>query len=82
MLIEAARRAEAAVKEMLALVNDGSASCAEIREALPVSKAIAGVNSAFPGRRRGCGGGRRAATETAGLRCWPQSAGLSRSGGP
>ena len=47
MLIEAARRAEAAVKEMLALVNDGSASCAEIREALPVSKAIAGVNSAF-----------------------------------
>ena len=47
MLIEAARRAEAAVKEMLALVNDGSASCVEIREALPVSKAIAGVNSAF-----------------------------------
>ena len=47
MLIEAARRAEAAVKEMLALVNEGSAPCAEIREALAVSKAIAGINSAF-----------------------------------
>ena len=47
MLIEAARRAEAAAKEMLALVNEGSATCAEIREALTVSKAIAGVNSAF-----------------------------------
>ena len=65
MLIEAALRAEAAVKEMLALVNDGSASCAEIREALPVSKAIAGVNSAFQvagaaavagGERHGDGG--------------------------
>ena len=47
MLIEAARRAEAAAKEMLALVTEGSASCSEIREALAVSKAIAGVNSAF-----------------------------------
>ena len=40
MLIEAARRAEAAAKEMLALVNGGSVSCAEMREALAVSKAI------------------------------------------
>ena len=47
MLIEAARRAEAAVKEMLALVNNGSASCAEAREALAISKAISTVNSAF-----------------------------------
>ena len=47
MLIEAARRAEAAVKEMLALVNNGSASCSEAREALAISKAISTVNSAF-----------------------------------
>ena len=47
MLIEAARRAEAAVKEMLALVNNGSASCAETRDALAASKAISTANSAF-----------------------------------
>ena len=47
MLIDAARRAETAAKEMLALVNAGSVTCEEIREALAVSKAIAGVNSAF-----------------------------------
>ena len=47
MLIEAARRAETAVKEMLALVNEGSMSCAETRQALAVSKAISAVNSAF-----------------------------------
>ena len=47
MLIEAARRAETAVKEMLALVNEGSVSCAETRQALAVSKAISTVNSAF-----------------------------------
>ena len=47
MLIAAARRAEAAAKEMLELVNQGSVSCAEIRQALAVSKSIAGVNSAF-----------------------------------
>ena len=47
MLIETARRAEAAVKEMLAEVTDGAVSCEEIREALLVSKAIAGINSAF-----------------------------------
>ena len=47
MLIEAARRAETAAKEMLALVNEGSVSCAETRQALAVSKAISTVNSAF-----------------------------------
>ena len=47
MLIEAARRAEAAAKEMLALLNEGAASCAEVLDALAVSKIIAGVNSAF-----------------------------------
>ena len=46
MLIEAARRAEAAAKEMLALINDGSASCAEAREMLAVSKATVAVISA------------------------------------
>ena len=34
MLIESARRAHAAAKETLALVNEGSASCAEMREML------------------------------------------------
>jgi hypothetical protein len=47
MLIEAARRAEAAVKEMLTFANDGAASCPELREGLEISKIIAGVNTAF-----------------------------------
>ncbi len=47
MLIESARRAEAAAKEMLAYVNDGSASCAEMREALAVCAAIMAAASAF-----------------------------------
>ena len=47
MLIEAARRAEAAVKEMLACADEGAASCSELREGLEISKVIAGVNAAF-----------------------------------
>ena len=47
MLIEAARRAEAAAKEMLALVNEGSASCAEMREALAISRVFMAAGSAF-----------------------------------
>ena len=47
MLIEAAHRAEAAAKEMLAGVHDGSASCAELREALAVCKAFMAAGSAF-----------------------------------
>ena len=47
MVLEAARRTETSAKEMLARVNDGSASSEEIREALAVSKAIAAINSAF-----------------------------------
>ena len=47
MLIEAARRAEAAVKEMLACADEGAASCSELREGLDISKVIAGVNTAF-----------------------------------
>ena len=47
MLIETARRAEAAAKEMLTYVNDGSASCAETREALAVCTALMAAASAF-----------------------------------
>ena len=47
MLIEAARRAEAAAKEMLDCINAGSAPCTEVREALEVSKAFMAVTSAF-----------------------------------
>ena len=47
MLIESARRAEAAAKEMLAYVDDGSASCAEMREALAVCTAFMAAGSAF-----------------------------------
>ncbi len=47
MLMEAARRAEAAAKEMLAYVNDGSVSCAEAREALAVCTALMAAGSAF-----------------------------------
>ena len=47
MLIEAARRAEAAAKEMLACINAGSAPCAEVREALAVSKVFMAAGSAF-----------------------------------
>ena len=65
MLIEAARRAEAAAKEMLACINAGSASCAEAREALAISKAFMAAGSAFQvgaahviakGERHGDGG--------------------------
>ncbi len=47
MLIEAARRAEAAVKEMLACADEGEASCSELLEGLEISKVIDGVNTAF-----------------------------------
>ena len=75
MLIDAARRAETAAKEMLALVNSGSVTCEEIREALAVSKTIAGVNSAFQsaaaaavaGRERHGDGGADVLASSAGL---------------
>ena len=47
MLIDSARRAETAAKEMLEYVNDGSVSCAEAREALAVCKAFMAAGSAF-----------------------------------
>ena len=46
MLIEAARRAEAAAKETLALVNDGSVSCADLRDALPVLSSVSAMITA------------------------------------
>ena len=46
MLIEAARRAETAAKEMLALVNDGAASSSEMRQMLSVSKATMAIMAA------------------------------------
>ena len=75
MLIETARQAETAAREMLAIVNEGSASSAEIREALAVSKAIAAINSAFQaagaaavaGRERHGDGGAEVLASTAGL---------------
>ena len=75
MLIETARWTETAAKKMLALVNDGSASSEEIREALAVSKAISAINSAFQaagaaavaGRERHGDGGAEVLASTAGL---------------
>ena len=75
MLIEAARRAEAAVKEMLAIANDGSATTDEFRDAFGVSKSIAGINSAFQvagaaavaGRERHGDGGAEVLAASAGL---------------
>ena len=75
MLIEAARRAEAAAKEMLALVNTGAAASGELREAMKVSKAFMAAGSAFQvaaaasialGERHGDGGAEVLA-EAAGL---------------
>ena len=75
MLIEAARRAETAAKEMLALVNEGSAPCAELRQMLEVSKAtmaimsVAQVSAAadVAGRERHGDGGAEVLAEVAGL---------------
>ena len=75
MLIEAARRAEAAVKEMLAIANDGSATTEEFRDALGISKSIVGVSSAFQasaaaavaGRERHGDGGAEVLAASAGL---------------
>ena len=47
MLIEAARRAEAAVKEMLAIADDGAATADEFRDALAISRSFMAVGSAF-----------------------------------
>ena len=75
MLIEAARRAEAAVKEMLACATEGAASCSELLEGLEISKVIDGVNAAFQvsaaasvaGRERHGDGGAEVLAARAGL---------------
>ena len=75
MLIEAARRAEAAVKEMLAIANDGTATTDEFVDSLGISKSIAGINSAFQvagaaavaGRQRHGDGGAEVLASSAGL---------------
>jgi hypothetical protein len=75
MLIGAARRAEAAAKEMLAHVNTGSASCAEMREMLALSRATVAIISAaqtsaaaaIAGRERHGDGGTQVLADAAGL---------------
>ncbi len=75
MLIETARRGHAAAKEMLALVNEGSASCEEMREMLEESKATAALISAaqtaaaanIAGRERHGDGGTQVLADAAGL---------------
>ena len=75
MLIEAARRAQAAAKEMLALVNEGSASCAEMRDMLAVSKITVAIMSAaqtaaaanIAGSERHGDGGAEVLSQSAGL---------------
>ena len=75
MLIEAARRAEAAARETLALVHEGSACCDELRTALAVLKSAAGVVSAaqtaaagsIAGRERHGDGGAEVLAAGAGL---------------
>ena len=75
MLIEAARQAEAAAKEMLACINSGSASCPELREALAITKSFMAAGSAFQVRaaqviaksERHGDGGTQVLADTAGM---------------
>ena len=75
MLIEAARRAEAAAKEVLALVHEGSASCSELRQMLEVFKTTTAIMSAaqvsaaadVAGRERHGDGGAEVLASGAGL---------------
>ncbi|MCE2511927.1 MAG: hypothetical protein J4F50_05080, partial [Acidimicrobiia bacterium] len=74
-MTEAARRAEAAMKDMLAIADDGSATTDELREALAISKSIVGVTAAFQasaaaavaGRERHRDGGAEVLAAAAGL---------------
>ena len=75
MLIEAARRAEAAVAEMLAIANEGSATTDEYRDALGISMSFVRIASAFQtsaaaavaGREQHGDGGAEVLATTAGL---------------
>ena len=75
MLIETADRVETAAKEMLSLVNAGTASCAELREMLIMARSAAAMISAaqtsaaatISGRERHGDGGAQVLADTAGL---------------
>ena len=75
MLIETAGRVETAAKEMLSLVNAGTASCAELREMLIMARSAAAMISAaqtsaaatISGRERHGDGGAQVLADTAGL---------------
>ena len=75
MLIEAARRIEAAAKEVLALVNAGDASCEEMRQMLEVFKAAIAIMTvaqtmaaaSIAGRERHGDGGAEVLASGAGL---------------
>ena len=75
MLIEDARNVEAAARALLGRINEGSASCAQMREALPVLKSTAAMISAaqrsaaasIAGRERHGDGGAEMLAEAAGL---------------
>ena len=75
MLIEAAHRAEAAAKDMLACANRGTASSADLRRALSLSKSLVAIVSAFQTnaaaviavRERHGDGGTQVLADTAGL---------------
>ena len=75
MLIEAARRIEAAAKEVLALVNAGDASCEEMRQMLEVFKAAITIMTvaqtaaaaSIAGRERHGDGGAEVLASGAGL---------------
>ena len=75
MLIETASRVETAAKEMLSVVNAGTASCAELREMLIMARSAAAMISAaqtsaaatISGRERHGDGGAQVLADTAGL---------------
>ena len=75
MLIEAARRAEVAAKEILALVNGGAGSCADLRDALPmlnsasamITAAQTSAAASIAGRERHGDGGAEVLASAAGL---------------
>ena len=70
MLIEAARRAEAAVKEMLAVANEGTATTDDLVDSLGISKSIAGINSAFQVAGAAAVAATPDVTATVERRCW------------
>ena len=75
MLIDDARRVEAEAKRILAQVNDGSASCEEMREAMPALKSASAMITAaqtsaaasIAGRERHGDGGAEVLATAAGL---------------